>query len=350
MARQAEEEDAWGSDFELELSSSGTSGAPHAKRVLPGTSLGDPPPNSECSPIHSLRVTCLGVVAKHLDELLEYGEDVLPWLPPDIRASLMAVARRQGLVKDETLNLFVDASWVLFDVSGTSLSFGALEKIAEGMAGVRAIDVSDCKLGPQTLAAFARHCPLVEILRLRNVNLSVRNCLDCLASILPCVVTGPGESWEDDADEQSTAGRWGNLKYIVWPGIPAKVESFINDLTPKVMVISSMQTHSEQNLPPFANPGMPLDLALLEDVGAEAWGEDDPGSDCQSLFSSSGASARFRQESGELMSIAEKFRLAYVEIDARKAAKCERNYKQRKRREAKKSQAAQALAQWLDAE
>lgn len=215
----------------------------------------------------------------------------------------------------------------------------------------RAIVVADCMLRKETLPQLAQKCPLVEILRLRNVNLSYQECVESLDRLLPSVNSQStvGESWEDADDVKCS--NLANLKYVVWPGIPTRVLSFIHTLTPKVVVVASMADHNNMRLPQWANPGIALDAHYIDDVGPQAWGDMDPGSDGQSTnFSSSDSRGLglINNNPTAMLPIAERFRLAYVEIEARKAAKSEKNYKQRKRRELRKSSAQQAMASWLD--
>lgn len=210
---------------------------------------------------------------------------------------------------------------------------------------------ADCLLRKTTLALLAQTCPLVEILRLRNVHLSYQECIESLDVLLPSVNSQNtvGESWED-ADEVECSNL-ANLKYIVWPGIPTNVLSYIHNITPKVVVVASMTDHNNMKLPQWANPGLSLDTPYIDDIGPQAWGDVDPGSDGHSTTFSSGDSrgvGLINNDPAALMPIAERFRLAYVEIEARKAAKSERNYKQRKRRALRKSSAQQAMARWLD--
>lgn len=184
----------------------------------------------------------------------------------------------------------------------------------------------------------------MEIIRLRNVNLSVTQCIDSIGSVIPCVHEQGGDSWEDEIDD-SACDRWMKLKYVVWPGIPSEVESFLYSVAPKLVVVGTMGAHANRNLTQAANPGISLDQPYLSLVGPGAWG----GTDINTNSAPPTVDLRVHRDSEpSSMPIAERFRLAYVELDARKAAKIERNYKQRRRRELRRSKAQQVLAHWLD--
>lgn len=126
----------------------------------PGGGRGAGPP--------SLHAICLGVLAEHLDELIECGEDVLPLLPAPAKASLLAVARLRRLLSDAALALLADCEHTILDLRGCGdlVSDAGVRAALRGMPHLRLADLSSCPVGPVTLRALGEACPAVEVLRL----------------------------------------------------------------------------------------------------------------------------------------------------------------------------------------
>lgn len=134
-------DDPWGSDTEPSLAPAPAAPKP-PKTSLPDTSLSlnaDPGPQSS---LPSLRSACLGVIGRHLEELIRAGDTIIPWLPSSDRLSLFAVARRQGWVNEGTWRLFVDEAWSVLDVARTGLMGKEVEEMMGLMPGIRAVDLS----------------------------------------------------------------------------------------------------------------------------------------------------------------------------------------------------------------
>lgn len=138
-------DDPWGSDTESSPASA-PAPAPAApkptKTSLPDTSLGSHAGPGAQPRVPTLRSACLGVIGRHLEELISAGDEIIPWLPSDDRLSLFAVARRQGWVNEGSWRLFVDEAWSVLDLAKTGLMWKELEEMLKMVPGIRAIDLS----------------------------------------------------------------------------------------------------------------------------------------------------------------------------------------------------------------
>ena len=92
----------------------------------------------------SLRSICLGVLAEHLEDLLEDPyccEHILPCLPAEAKACLLAVARLRRLLCDAALCLLADETHTVLDLHGCgeAVSEGAIAAALRRMPHLRQV-------------------------------------------------------------------------------------------------------------------------------------------------------------------------------------------------------------------
>eukprot|EP00803_Ostreobium_quekettii_P004767 evm.model.scf_688.5 EVM.evm.TU.scf_688.5 scf_688:24393-25472(+) len=309
----------------------------------------------------SLKSLCLGCLGRYISDILGYGEQILPFLPPDVRACLLAIAKRKVVLKDEHLGLFLDSSWDRLDLSKCSeLSPEALARAAESLPRVVYLDLDGCRVTRAVLEAFAHNCSNVAVLRIGGQFCDGGKLLPALASSLPKPFSATDtaeDSWEEILQEEGSCGRWSALEFLLWEGVPRCVRELVGAQCPKVVVVGSDEDASCIHCSKSPHAPLlcwPFDAENMKMAGSEAWEEriGDSG-----VFRIGRGLSAFPVERGsvgaseeKVVHIAEKFRMAYEEIDTRRALKAERNYQQKRRREARRSAAGQALAKWLDAE
>ena len=116
----------------------------------------------------SLQALCLGCLGLHIPDLVEYGDVVLPFLPTQAKAALLAAARRRRQLDDVTLALLADKEYVALDVHGAhpAVTEPGLLRAVACMTDLRLVDCSSIVLSPVGLASLARTCPKIELLRL----------------------------------------------------------------------------------------------------------------------------------------------------------------------------------------
>ncbi|KAI5431492.1 hypothetical protein KIW84_035614 [Lathyrus oleraceus] len=79
----------------------------------------------------SLVNLCIGVLGRHLEDIIEDLEEIAIDLPGDIKLAVADIARRRKLLSDDVLIALADASWEILDVSGSDVSDFGLIKAAE---------------------------------------------------------------------------------------------------------------------------------------------------------------------------------------------------------------------------
>ncbi|KAI5400645.1 hypothetical protein KIW84_065507 [Lathyrus oleraceus] len=78
----------------------------------------------------SLVNLCIGVLGRHLEDIIEDLEEIAIGLPGDIKLAVAAIARRRKLLSDDVLIALADASWEILDVSGSDVSdFGLIKAV-----------------------------------------------------------------------------------------------------------------------------------------------------------------------------------------------------------------------------
>ncbi|KAL0036758.1 hypothetical protein WJX79_008838 [Trebouxia sp. C0005] len=222
---------------------------------------------------YSLQAYCLGYLGQYIEELLLCGAEVLPFLPPDAKASLLAIARRQGLLTDAALAMLVDSSWTSLDISESCVTDAGLQTALQTTPHLSSLDLTGCIVSLKTVRTLGSWCDQLQVLRIGCTNI------------------------HDDH---------------VWA-------------FPRILV--NPQPGSCSSL---ADPAIALDEAAMQNV-APFWEQEQ---------------IQEPEQQEHLVPLSERFRLAYVSRAERIAAKAERNYQQRKRRELRNNTVLQALARF----
>lgn len=111
------------------------------------------------------------MLAEHLPDLLEDADclrDVLPMLPSEAKACLLAVARVRRLLCDAALAALADEGHTVLDLHdcGDALSEGGICGALRRMPHLRCADLASCGVGGAALRTLAESCPALEVLRL----------------------------------------------------------------------------------------------------------------------------------------------------------------------------------------
>ncbi|ESQ54649.1 hypothetical protein EUTSA_v10026846mg [Eutrema salsugineum] len=191
--------------------------------------------------------------------------------------SIAAIAKRRKLLDDDLIISLADSSWEILDVSGSDVSNSGLAKAAEICKSLRAVDISRCnKITYMGVSELVQHCRSLETLRCGGCRSSESKARRSLSMFKPNLSNVEGETWEElDTTE-------------IGHGVSLALdEPFVKYIDPETWVVRGF----------VQNP----------------------------------TSAALSLNSNELP-IAEKFRLAFVERDARLAPKRAKNARQHQRR------------------
>ncbi|MCH86187.1 RNI-like superfamily protein isoform 2 [Trifolium medium] len=89
----------------------------------------------------SLVNLCIGLIGRHLEDIVEDLDEIAIGLPAEIKLAVAAIARRRKLLNDDVLITLADASWEILDVSGSDVSDFGLVKAAEVCSFIKALDI-----------------------------------------------------------------------------------------------------------------------------------------------------------------------------------------------------------------
>ncbi|CAH8336984.1 unnamed protein product [Eruca vesicaria subsp. sativa] len=274
-------------------------------------------------PPPSLVSLCLGVVGRHLEEIIPCLSDISHIFPSDIKMSIAAIAKRRKLLDDDLIISLADTSWEILDVSGSDVSDSGLAKVSEMCKSLRAVDISRCnKITSMGVSELVQNCRSLETLRCGGCPSSESTARRSLSLFKPDLSNVEGESWEElDVTELGQSLRW-----LVWPRIDKDSLEMLSMECPRIVVNPkpSFLSYSLHEVPREALPDVALDEPFVKDIDPETWVVRGvvkiPTTTSLSLTSSSE------------LSIAEKFRLAFAERDARLAPKRAKNARQQQRR------------------
>ncbi|QHO36201.1 uncharacterized protein DS421_9g281790 [Arachis hypogaea] len=241
----------------------------------------------------SLVSLCIGVIGKHLEDIITDLPEIAIGLPAEIKTAVAAIARRRKLLNDDVLIALADTSWEYLDVSGSDVSDVGLIKAAEVCRSIKALDISRCtKITATGISELVKHCRLLETLRCGGCPRSDHTARRCLSIFKPRLDYVEEDSWEElDTKEISSGAQ--SLRWLVWPNIDNNSLDEISTECPRIIV----------NL-----KSSPFGLWELSE-------------------------ARFALSFNlPELSVAEKFRLAFEERDNRLAPKRAKNARQHQRR------------------
>ncbi|KAK7300064.1 hypothetical protein RJT34_10896 [Clitoria ternatea] len=271
----------------------------------------------------SLVSLCIGVIGKHLEDIIVDLSEIAINLPADIKIVVAAIARRRKLLNDDVLIQLADASWEILDVSGSDVSDSGLIKAAEVCRCIKALDISRCtKITANGISELVKHCHLLETLRCGGCPRSDNTARRCLSIFKPRLEYVEGDSWEE-LDTQEIASGAQSLRWLVWPNIDKNSLEDFSAECPRIVVNpkSSPFGFMGTQVPREALQNIILDDEVVKDINPRTW----------TMHGFARIPISTSTSSNEL-SIAEKFRLAFEERDNRLAPKRAKNARQHQRR------------------
>ncbi|CAH9052541.1 unnamed protein product [Cuscuta epithymum] len=290
--------------------------------------------------IPSLLNLCIGVVGRNLEDIIEDLADIASSFPPNIKMIIAAVARRRKLLNDGVIMALAERSWEILDISGSDVSdFGLLE-VVKTCKYLKAVDISLCsKVTSAGVSELLQRCRSLEILRWGGCPRSEYTAHRCVSLLKPCLKDVEGESWEEvDASELAYGAP--SLRWLVWPEIEKDLLDDLQVECPRIIINprDSPLGFRGFHVPREASLDAVLDDPIVEDVDPKTWAVSIIAHRVPLMLVSD----------PEELSIAEKFRLAFLERDNRLAPKRAKNARQRQRRAERKlvtsSTNAKALA------
>ncbi|CAI9784201.1 unnamed protein product [Fraxinus pennsylvanica] len=276
----------------------------------------------ECPP--SLVSLCIGVVGRHLEDIIDDLAEIASTFPSDIKMALVAIARRRKLLNDDIIVALADSSWEIFDISGSDVSDFGLCHVVKLCKNLRAVDISRCsRLTSTGVSELLQNCHSLEILRWGGCPRSDYTARRCSSLLKPNLNDLGGESWEELDVTEFTHGAQ-SLRWLVWPKIDKDSLESLSVDCPRITINpkSSPLGFRGSEVPREAILQVVLDDPIVKDIDPKTW--------AVTGFISKTTLASV--SSPNELSIAEKFRLAFVERDTRLAPKRAKNARQHRRR------------------
>ncbi|XP_077242199.1 RNI-like superfamily protein [Tasmannia lanceolata] len=272
----------------------------------------------------SLVSLCLRVLGQHFEDIIDDLSEIVATFPPDIKMALTAIARRRKLLNDDILITLAENSWDILDISGSDVTDFGLGKVADMCQHLRAIDISRCgKITALGVSELLSHCPSLEILRWGGCIRSDFTARSCLSILKPKLNAVEEESWEE-LDSMDIVNGAHSLRWLVWPKIDDYSMESLATECPRILVNPKPSPFGFRGVlvPHEALPDVVLDDTIVKDIDPKTW------------------EVRVLAPRGAIPSIsdapelpmAERFRLAFVERDARLAPKRAKNARQHRRR------------------
>ncbi|XP_024967192.1 uncharacterized protein LOC112507033 isoform X3 [Cynara cardunculus var. scolymus] len=247
----------------------------------------------------------------------KFARNCNPWLQSS------SIARRRKLLNDDVIVALAESSWEILDLSDSEVSDIGLLKVIKICNNVRAMDISRCnKITSFGVSEIVKHCHCLEILRWGGCPRSEHTARSSLSILKPTLNDVEGDSWEELDTTEIVDGAQ-SLRWLVWPKIDKDSLESLSTECPRIIVNPkpSLFGHKGIDIPQHALASVALDEFVVEDIDSKSWAV--PGS-------------RLRTNPPVLstieLPIAERFRLAFVERDARLAPKRAKNARQRQRR------------------
>ncbi|KAJ6292927.1 hypothetical protein OIU78_024998 [Salix suchowensis] len=272
----------------------------------------------------SLVSLCLGVIGKNLQEIIAHLSDISIAFPPHIRMTIAAIARRRKMLCDEVIIPLADTSWEILDISGSEVTDSGLIEVAKTCKFLQAIDISRCnKITASSVSVLVEHCKSLRTLRCGGCPRSDYTARCCLTLLKPKLDDTVKDSWEElDTVEISHSAE--SLRWLVWPKIDKDSLEILATECPRISVNPKLSPFGfrGKDVPIEAFPDTVLDDLFVREINPSTW-----------------AACGFTLKpvppilsSSKELSLAEKFRLAFVERDARLAPKRAKNARQHQRR------------------
>ncbi|KAI6687506.1 hypothetical protein NL676_024334 [Syzygium grande] len=309
-------------------------------RKFAASSLRSSGPPIKRSKPPSLVSLCVGVIGKHLEDIIADLEEIAVAFPLDIKMAVTSIARRRRLLDDNVIVSLADGSWEILDISGSNVSDVGLIKLAGICRSLRAVDISRCEnISVAGVSGLLQHCHSLETLRCGGCPRSDYTARCCLGILKPKLHDADGDSWEELDPSEIIDGAH-SLRWLVWPRIDKNTLENFSAECPRITVNPkpSPFTLRGAQVPREAWPDVILDEPFVRDIDPETW--------AVSGFRPKKISAPLSSPTSEL-SMAEKFRLAFLERDNRLAPKRAKNMRQHQRRAEKEFMAMDTRAKAL---
>ncbi|KAL4619013.1 hypothetical protein ACB092_06G052300 [Castanea dentata] len=267
---------------------------------------------------------CLGVVGKHLEDVIEDLDEIAINFPADIKMAMAAIARRRRLLNDDVIISLADTSWEILDISGSDVSDFGLEKVVEICKSLRAVDISRCdKITTTGFSELVQNCHSLETLRCGGSPRSDYTTRRCLSIFKPKLNDVNGDSWEE-LDAMEIANGAESLRWLVWEKIDRDSLEILSTECPRITVNPKSPPFGFRGaaVPREALQGITLDDHVVKDIDPKTW----------AVCGFNPKTVSTSLSSPTELSVAEKFRLAFVERDTRLAPKRAKNARQHQRR------------------
>ncbi|XP_044961000.1 uncharacterized protein LOC123412119 [Hordeum vulgare subsp. vulgare] len=310
---------------ELAASFSGVQVTPRRKPAStpPAANLYSPMKKARPRKLVSL---CIGVLGQHLEDIINDISEFTELFPPHIKLAILSIARRRRLLNDDVLVSLVDSSWKILDISGSEVTDVGLATVAHTCSNLWAVDISRCeKITVAAVSEIICHCPSLEILRCGGCPRSEFTARGCVNLLKPKLNTLEEDSWEELEAVDFGSGAQ-SLRWLVWPKIGENSKEILAAECPRVIVNPkpSLLDLGGSKTPSEALASVPLDHSVVQDIDPKTW--------AVSAAPRRAVAAPPRPNAPPEIPIAERFRLAYVERDARLAPKRARRERQHRRR------------------
>nr|CAB3468760.1 unnamed protein product [Digitaria exilis] len=239
--------------------------------------------------------------------------------------AILSIARRRRLLNDDILTSLAESSWEILDISGSEVTDIGLATVANVCSNLRAIDISRCeKVTTAGVSEIVSHCPSLEILRCGGCPRSEFTARRCLNLLKPKLNTLEEDSWEE-LDTLDIGGGAESLRWLVWPKIDDNSKETLAAECPRVTINPQPSPYdlSGSRVPVEALASIPLDHSIVEDIDPKTWAVS--AAPRRPVFA-------LNPNAPPEIPIAERFRLAYVEREARLAPKRAKRERQQRRR------------------
>ncbi|KAK8969562.1 hypothetical protein KSP40_PGU011434 [Platanthera guangdongensis] len=287
---------------------------------------------------------CIGVLGQHFEDIIPDISEISAEIPAEIKLVLLGIARRRQLLNDNVLFALAESLWEILDISGSDVTDACLSKISQICTNLRAVDISRCdRITVVGVTNLFNNCRSLATLRCGGsprCDFTARRCLDLLK---PNLNFADGESWEE-LEIMDIGGIAQSLRWLVWPKIDS--DSSISMATECARICVNPQGSTGfrgLRIPVEAVHSVSLDHEVIQDIDPKTW-----------AVSGAAHARKFPNASvvvedvGPKLSMAEKFRLAFMDRDARLAPKRAKNERQNRRRAEKEllmtSTSAKSLA------
>ncbi|XP_020580535.1 uncharacterized protein LOC110024737 isoform X2 [Phalaenopsis equestris] len=269
---------------------------------------------------------CIGVLGQHLEDIISDISEIASEFPAGIKLVLLAIARRRQLLNDNVLLALAENLWETLDLSGSDVTDIGLLKVSQICTNLRAVDISRCdKITVAGVTYLFDHCRSLATLRCGGSPRSEFTARRCLSILKPKLDNVDGESWEE-LESMDIGNGAQSLRWLVWPKIDEDSKIILATECPRICVNPQASIGFRGvRVPVEAMQSVTLDHVVVEDIDPKTWA-------VSGISHAQRTPIASAEDAALEMSIAEKFRLAFIERDAKLAPKRAKNARQHRRR------------------